>query len=180
MKLKNIIKIFILIIFLIIFIILNIYKSEKSIFEDIVILGFWSERGQQYEVTTQDSIEIDVFSTINGMNKKIAPGSKGSFEIKFKRPINLDYKIQIHEKTEKPYNLFFMLDDKKYSSIESMEDVINKKFKDTEKITINWEWKYHIDNAHDLQDTKDGEIAQTYLFEIQAIVEEQERTKYEV
>jgi len=70
-----------------------------------------------------------------------------------------------------------MFEDKKYNSLEEMEVVINQKFIDTEKITVNWEWKYHIDEKHDIQDTRDGQEAQSYLFEINAIVEEQERTE---
>ena len=54
-----------------------------------------------------------------------------------------------------------------------MEDIINEKFLNTEKITINWEWKYYIDNIHDIQDTKDGENAKTYIFEIETFVEEE-------
>ena len=58
-----------------------------------------------------------------------------------------------------------------------MEDIINEKFIDSDKITINWEWKYYISDIQDIQDTQDGERAQKYLFEIKAIIEEQERTQ---
>lgn len=171
--------ILILIILFITFIILNFYKSTNSIFDDIMIFGLWDDKGAQneYEVTFQKKVEINVFNTINNTYKKIAPGSKGSFVIKFKRPINSNYKIIIEEKTKKPQNLIFMLDNKRYSSLEEIEEVINEKFINTEKITINWEWKYFINETYDIQDTKDGKNAQTYLFEIKAIVEEQERTE---
>lgn len=176
---KNIIKyILILIILSIIFIILNFYNSNKNILEDILVFGLWDNRGKknEYEINSQNSVEIDVFTTINSNKyKKIAPGSYGSFSIKFKRPENSSYKVKIDEKTSKPQNLIFLLENKKYSSLEEMEDVINQKFINSEKIVVNWEWKYYIDDIKDIQDTKDGERAEKYIFEIKAIAE-QERT----
>lgn len=177
---KNAIKyILILIIFvLILFIILNFYKSKKNIFDDITILGLWDNKitKNEYELTSQNSIEIDVFSTINNRyNRKIAPGSKGNFVIRFKRPMNSNYKINISEKTAKPRNLVFTIGNQKYISIKEMEQVINEKFINEEKLTINWEWKYYIDEMHDVQDTEDGEKIKKYIFELEAIVEEEER-----
>lgn len=176
-SLKNIL---ILVILVIIFIILNFYKSKKNIFDDITILALWDNSGtkNEYQIISQNTVEIDVFTSINNkMYKKIAPGSKGCFAIKFKRPLNSNYIININEKTAKPKNLFFTIENKTYSTLEEMEDVINEKFKNTEEITINWEWKYYIDENHDVEDTRDGENAQRYIFEINAIVEDQERTE---
>ena len=97
---KKVIKyILILMILSIIFIILNFYNSNKNIFEDIMIFGLWNDRGtkKEYEITSQNSVEIDVFTTTNSNKyKKIAPGSSGSFTIKFKRPENSNYKIKIN------------------------------------------------------------------------------------
>lgn len=180
---KNILRnILILIILVIIFIILNFYKSKKNIFDDITILGLWDDVGfeneNEYELTSENTVEIDVFTTINNkIYKKIAPGSKGSIIIKFKRPQNLNYTINVIEKTSKPQNLVFYIENKKYTTLEDMEYIINQKFKNTEKITINWEWKYYIDEKHDMQDTNDGQKADKFLFEISAIVEDQERTE---
>ena len=175
---RNIIKyILILTILVIIFIILNFYKSNKFIFEDIMIFGLWSDNGvkNQYEINSQSEIQIDVFQTINNkFNKKIAPGSKGNFRIKFKRSIDTKYSIKINEKTVKPRNLIFTLENKQYNSIEDMEEIINEKFMNADEITINWEWKYYINEIEDISDTRDGEIAQKYIFEIIAVVEEGE------
>lgn len=176
---KNVIKyILILIILVIIFIILNFYKSNKIIFEDIMVLGLWDDISEkkEYEISLHENIEIDVFTTINNkFNKKIAPGSKGSFVIKFKRPVDTNYSIEIKEKTSKPQNLVFILDNREYNSMTEMEDIINEKFMNVDEIIINWEWKYYINKIQDIQDTKDGENAQKYLFEIKAIIEQLER-----
>ena len=178
---KNITKyILILIILVITFIILIFLKSNKKSFNDIMILSFLDNNGaeNEYEITNQNAVEINIFTTINNKKyKKIAPGSKGSFIIKFKKPSNSIYEIQVNEKTSKPKNLVFAIADKKFTSIEEMEDIINEKFIDSDKITINWEWKYYISDIQDIQDTQDGERAQKYLFEIKAIIEEQERTQ---
>ena len=83
---KNITKyILILIVLVIIFTILNFYKSNKKIFEDIMIFSLWDDSGvkNEYEISTQNTVKIDVFSTINNIYKKIAPGSRGTFVIKF-------------------------------------------------------------------------------------------------
>lgn len=164
---KKIIYILILIIFIIIFFNLNFYKSDISVFDDIMIFSLWSNQELKNEV------EIDVFSTVDDkLYKKIAPGTKGSFVIEFKREMNLKYKIKVTEKTKKPHNLFFTIGDTKYSSLDEMENVINEKFKNTEKITIYWEWEYYIDDTHDIQDTKDGKNIERYIFKIKAMIEE--------
>ena len=163
MKIKYIL---ILIIFILIFFNLNFYKSDISVFDDIMIFSLWSNQESRNEV------EIDVFTTIDDkLYKKIAPGTKGSFAIQFKREMNLKYKIKVIEKTEKPHNLFFTIGNTKYASLAEMEDAINENFKNTEKITIYWEWEYYIDDAHDIQDTKDGKNVERYIFKIEAIIE---------
>ena len=165
--------ILILIVLILIFIILNFYKSNKNIFDDIIIFSLWENNKvkKEYEISLQDKVEIDIFATINSIYKKIAPGSKGSFFIKFKKPKNSKFKIKITEKSSKPQNLVFMLDNKKYYSIKQMEDEINQKFIENEIITVNWEWIYYIDEIHDIQDTEDGKNAYKYIFAIEALVE---------
>jgi len=170
---KNIIKYSLILISLfIIFIILNFFKSKKSIFNDIMIFSLWDNLETKYEIGLQDKVEIDVFTTIrNNIYKKVAPGTSGEFIIKFKRPTNSNYKIQIKEKTKKPKNLIFIVGNHKYSSIEDMEQLINEMFINTEQIAIKWEWRYFINDFQDIQDTKDGVQAQKYIFEIETIIE---------
>lgn len=164
---KKINYILILIILILIFLNLNFYKSDISAFDDIMIFSLWNNQELNNEV------EIDVFTTSdNKLYKKIAPGTKGSFVIEFKRAMNLKYKIKITEKTVKPHNLVFSIGNTKYTSLEEMEKDINESFKNTEKITIHWEWEYYIDDANDIQDTKDAKNVKRYIFNIEAIVEE--------
>jgi len=177
---RKFLKYMLILVFLVlIFIILNILNSKNNIYDDILILGLWNDIGykNKYEITSEDFVVIDIFSTINKKRyKKIAPGSSGSFLIKFKRPLNSNYQINIIEKTKKPQNLVFILDNKKYTSLEELEEKVNEKFINTEKIIINWEWEYYISKNKDIQDTEDGQNAERYLFEVCAIVEREERT----
>lgn len=171
-------RILILMILILVIIILTSNKFSKNIiFDDILIFGLWENNANQneYEINLQNSIQIDIFKTIyngNKSHKKIAPGSRGSFTIKIQKADNFDLKINVNENTKKPQNLVFIIDGKTYYWIEEAEDIINKKFNESEKITIDWEWKYETSKINDIQDTKDGQYAQKYIFEIDAIIEE--------
>ena len=78
-KLSN--YILILIVIVIIFIILKFYNSNKIIFDDIMIFGLWEDKmvKKEYEITTEKTVEIDVFTTINNIHKKIAPRNQREF-----------------------------------------------------------------------------------------------------
>lgn len=173
---KNKIKyILILVFFILIILILNFCRSQKHILEDIIIFGLWDEINikNEYEISVQNTVTIDVFSTFyNKYYKKIAPGSKGYFKIKFIRSNKTNYKIKIDEKTSKPQNLIFFIENERYSTLKEMEKTINEKFLKTDQIIINWEWKYYINQFSDIQDTKDAKEIPKYIFEIQAIIEE--------
>lgn len=165
--------IFVLSILIIIFVILNFYKSDNNFFDDIITFGLWKSNNSQneYKINNNTITEIDVFTTINrNKYKKIAPGSKGKFIITFKKPKEKFYNIKIKEKTSKPKNMYFMLDNKKYSSIEDMEIIIEEKLNNSDKVTINWEWEYYISENNDIQDTIDGENGGSYIFEIETII----------
>ncbi len=172
MKLKRYI-IILIILFLIIFIILKINKLDKNIFNDIMIFGLWNDESSEneYEIDLNNLVEIDVFENIHNKNniyKKIAPGTYGSFTIKFKKPLDSDFEININEKSEKPQNLIFTLDNKNYKTMKEMEDIISSKFETQKEITINWYWKYEINEMEDIQDTIDGMNLNKYVFEIKA------------
>ena len=55
--------------------------------------------------------------------------------------------------------------------MKDMEKIINEMFIDQEEIFINWEWKYYVNDAQDIQDTEDGKIVKNYIFEIEAVAE---------
>ena len=178
MNMKKIGYILIVLILILILIILQIYKYKENNSDDIMIFGLWNDIGDknEYVINPQNhtTVQIDVFKTINNATKvykKIATGSFGSFVIKLTRPIQSNYEIEIKDVTTKPKNLVFIIDGKKYYFAKEMEEKINEKFASANKIKINWEWKYESSQEEDIEDTKDGENAQRYIFEIKAVIE---------
>ena len=108
--------------------------------------------------------------------EKIAPGSKGEFEIELNSNQNLKYRIEFKSNNAKPQNLNFkvfndnvFLDEantlEKLS--ESMKGNINKK----QKIIYKIEWYWEFQNSHDLekvdiQDTNDAKNINQYNFDV--------------
>lgn len=168
-------RIYILIIILIlIFIIFNIFRSKKNIFDDIMIFNLWNATGDKNEYVInpqkEEKIELNVFNTTD-MYEKIAPGSSGQFKIKLIKPQNSDFKIVLKETSTKPQNLIFIVDGKKYYNIKDIEEKLNKIFRYTNNIIINWVWEYEVSEKKNIEDTEDGKEAQKYAFEITATIE---------
>lgn len=171
-------KISIIIIILILILIILIFYTQKSkVFNDIMIFNLWEDLGEQEYIVDpekEDKIQIDVYQTIENvteLHKKIAPGSYGKFDIKLIKPINSSCEIIVKDITNKPQNLIFLLDGKKYNTIEEMQKILNEKLQTKNKVTIHWKWNYDSGEEKDIQDTDDGEKAERYIFEIKAIVE---------
>lgn len=122
---------------------------------------------------------IDLSNTIDNdtlVYERIAPGTKGSFNILLDSTQNLKYKIDFYSKNEKPKNLKFkaLREGGILGEADTLEELskelvgyINK----NEKINIivEWYWSYE-DNQNkeysDIQDTKDSENIRTYQFTI--------------
>ena len=108
--------------------------------------------------------------------EKIAPGSKGEFEIELNSNQNLKYRIEFKSNNAKPQNLNFkvfndnvFLDEantlEKLS--ESMKGNINKK----QKIIYKIEWYWEFQNSQglekvDIQDTNDAKNINQYNFDV--------------
>ena len=164
---------FLIIILILIMIFLIFYKSKKIIFDDHTIFNMWDE----YVINPEkdESIQIDIFKKVSNGNKvhgKIAPGSYGSFIIKLIRPENSKIDIQIKDMTSKPQNLMFILDNREFYSMEEMQEELKEKFLTEDSIKIDWKWQYETSQKGDIEDTKSGENPQSYIFEINAMIEE--------
>ena len=167
---------YIIIILILIFIILSFCKSKNNIFNDVMIFSLWGGTQNEYVLNPQSEevVQIDVFNTIyNGkkLHKKISPGSYGKFTIKLKKPIDSNSTIILTDITNKPQNLIFELENRKYYTLKQMQQDINTIFQSKNSITINWKWKYDNSSEDDIQDTIDGQNAHRYIFKIQAIIE---------
>ena len=195
MKNKNIKRLIIVIIliFLIFKIVCSNLKFDSIKNDDFLFLKFLAS-GQKDSIDNLNQKSIYKFNvdykdmklkSINLLDsadkttfvyEKIAPGSKGEFEIELNSNQNLKYRIEFKSNNAKPQNLNFkvfndnvFLDEantlEKLS--ESMKGNINKKQKIIYKIECYWEFQ----NSHDLekidiQDTNDAKNINQYNFDV--------------
>ena len=126
------------------------------------VFAFTKDTEISFKVNDWSSFETERFSLINiGKvvnieNGKIAPGTKGEFDIVIDALDSLNdvkYNVNIKEYGNKPDNLIFTvkkngeLSDNKYSSLKELAEnelsgYIDKKYNKVETFTIVWCWKY--------------------------------------
>lgn len=126
---------------------------------------------------------IDLISTINSetiLDRKIAPGTSGSFDIIIDATdsqVGFKYNITSIEETAKPHNLKFIYEEKEYSSfLELQEKLPGTIYANDENkvrtLEIHWKWDYETGsteeeiNTNDLLDTQDAQNIQSYKFTI--------------
>lgn len=114
------------------------------------------------------------------VNKKIAPGTTGSFNISIDATtseVGIDYKVEFKNEKNKPHNLKFQYGDKVVNTIKELEEVLKGKIDANEEnksreLTIKWFWKYETGtNANEISlndkiDTEDGNNSFDYTFDI--------------
>lgn len=158
----------------------NIFETENSIIQTNQTIQTEQESQfyQQYSFHVSykniDFKEIYLSDTINKetlIYEKIAPGTKGAFEILLETNEKISYQIKFESKNSKPENLSFHIEgkDRKYKNLEDMEQDLQGEISENKSIVIYWEWEYEQNEIQDLQDTKDGETIQQYNFTIYAI-----------
>ena len=183
MKRKLIILILVIIV---IYLILNyILHQNKIKLKDLLIFGLWQEmeivdkldNSNIYVIDTKNnkSIKVNISNTIKGekkMYKKIAPGTKGEFIIRLKKDEDIKCKIIITDITKKPINLEFYFNGNIYSSLKEIQKDLNSMINEKNEIQIDWNWKYDTNEEDDIQDTKDGQSAEEYVFRLDTYVED--------
>ena len=119
---------------------------------------------------------IDTVDSKTLINEKIAPGTKGSFNINVISNQSTNYKIKFESKNKKPKYLIFYKENsnKKYQNIEDMQNELDGYInaKEERQIKINWEWQYETKENNilqDKQDTNDAQEIQSYSFGIYVI-----------
>lgn len=119
----------------------------------------------------------DTYDASTLTNGKIAPGSKGSFDLEIdatEAEVGVKYVVDFEEETNKPTNLIFKSGSKSTSTIEELEDVLTDTINAddenrTRTLTVEWEWPYETENnggiaQNDEIDTEDGLNALEYTF----------------
>lgn len=195
MKNKNIKRLIIVIIlvFLIFKIVCSNLKFDSIKNDDFLFLKFLVN-GQKDSIDNLNQKSIYKFNvdykdmklkTINLLDsadktafvyEKIAPGSRGQFEIELNSNQNLKYRIEFKSNNAKPQNLNFkvfkdnvFLDEANTLEelSESMKGDINKK----QKIIYKIEWYWEFQNSQglekvDIQDTNDAKNINQYNFDV--------------
>lgn len=190
---KSKIILFPIILFILIIFLFQMKKKQNNDFqEELIFFKLFSfgqkennksiqyQENQEYKFQVSykniDFKNINLSDTIKQdtlVQEKIAPGTEGAFEIFLQSNRKMNYRIHFKSTNEKPENLYFQLEgkDRKYTSLENMEQELKGEFIKNKRIKIHWKWEYEKDNKQNLQDTKDGELIGQYHFTIYAIGE---------
>lgn len=121
----------------------------------------------------------DTYDKTTLLNGKIAPGTKGSFDLIIDATdseVGVKYEVDFLEETNKPTNLIFKSGNKTVSTIEELESVLTDTINadDTNKVRIlkiDWEWPYETGTEsqilnNDKVDTNEGLQALDYSFDV--------------
>ena len=130
-----------------------------------------------------DIKQIDLMKTVDKntcLNKKIAPGTSGNFNILLETNKDSKYKIYFQSVNEKPQNLYFkaIKDGKEIAKTQTLEELSEKldgNIAKIEKIKINIQWYWNFENNKansDIQDTEDSKKIKRYQFNLYALGEE--------
>ena len=108
--------------------------------------------------------------------EKIAPGSKGEFEIELNSNQNLKYRIEFKSNNAKPQNLNFkVFNDNVFldeaNTLEKLSESMKGNINKNQKIIYKIEWYWEFQNSHelekvDIQDTNDAKNINQYNFDV--------------
>ena len=108
--------------------------------------------------------------------EKIAPGSKGEFEIELNSNQNLKYRIEFKSNNAKPQNLNFkVLKDDDFldeaNTLEELSEIMKGDINKNQKIIYKIEWYWEFQNSQglekvDIQDTNDAKNINQYNFDV--------------
>lgn len=114
--------------------------------------------------------------------EKIAPGTRGSFNIILNSDKKFKYKIIFESISEKPQNLnFIALENEQVlgcaNTLEELSQYLEGNISKEKRINIkiNWYWNYEDEKnskLSDIQDTKDSKIIKKYQFNIYTLGEQ--------
>ena len=199
MKKKKIFKILLILILIFLFIKMIFFKnlSNSKIIEDFLFFKVLGDNlkvsedlidveEKEYRLNVNykniDFRNINLAETINRetlIYEKIAPGTRGSFNIILEANKNSKYKVVFNSINEKPQNLKFKanINNKeigKANTLEELQKYLIGYIRKNEKIDIrvNWYWEFEDNEQNDKQDTKDAQYIKKYQFDINAIGEE--------
>lgn len=148
--------------------------------QGIAEIATWNFKvnGQEEQVQT---IKLQsIYNNEKIINNKIAPGTKGKFDIVVDATgsnVAIDYNIDFTNETNKPTNLKFIYKNIKYNSITELKKVmsgrINANDEEKKKIfQIEWIWEYETGTTkqeisiNDKIDTQNSKDFSNYTFDV--------------
>ena len=133
----------------------------------------WSFIANDSKDTIQTISLVDTANQVSLVEGKIAPGTKGSFNIEIDATgseVGVDYDVNVSEETNLPMNLLYKVTidgktSKEYTSLTELAeenlsgtiDTINGEF--IKDIIVHWEWPYETYNDYGVAD---GDLADLY------------------
>lgn len=120
--------------------------------------------------------DINLANTVNHdtlIKEKIAPGTRGSFNLILNSTQDIDYQVKFESKNEKPRNLKFCIDniETEYDSLEELQEKLQGHLyaKEEKIIKINWKWAYENSYIGNKKDTEDSKKILKYNFDIKVL-----------
>lgn len=190
---KNLIQI--LLIFLLVSVLLISYAKRESkfnLYDDFLFFKFFNQIQNSENQSTEKinkyffSVEYknttfqtaSLLNTVNEktlVNRKIAPGCSGEFQIIMVSNYKISYRIKFENMNQKPENLKFKIKDSNNdsNSLNELEKNLVGKLeaKKEKEISLQWKWEYEIGNIENMKDTADGKNISNYNFKIYVIGE---------
>ena len=159
---------------------LQILKDRFSLYNNFELIN---NDVLKVDLKNIDIKQIDLMKTVDKntcLNKKIAPGTSGNFNILLETNKDSKYKIYFQSVNEKPQNLYFkaIKDGKEIAKTQTLEELSEKldgniAKKEKIKINIQWYWNFENNKANsDIQDTEDSKKIKRYQFNLYALGEE--------
>ena len=126
----------------------------------------WSFVANNSKDTIQTISLVDSANKVSLVEGKIAPGTKGSFDIVIDATgseVGVDYEVNVAEETNLPTNLLYKVTvdgetSESYTSLTELAedklmgnlDTVNGEY--TKNITVEWEWPYETINENGVSD----------------------------
>lgn len=113
--------------------------------------------------------EVKLLDTIDKnflVRGKVAPGTRGNFNIFITSNEDSKYQIKFKSENEKPKNLKFCYSNKKCERLEELEKYLNGNINKLEEKTIQIDWIWEYESGEDSIDTYDGKNIENYQFKI--------------
>lgn len=147
-------------------------NKKESRIKESTEQNYFNSLQVYFKVQSQklQSQDLNLFQTLHPQTlvyEKIAPGTKGNFDIVLYSKEQQSYEITFKSENEKPTNLqFYITENEKYNTLEALDDTLKGDISKNEekKISVYWEWCYEQNEEANKQDTLEAKQIRNYHF----------------